>query len=178
MRIGKTAKGVLALASVAVMLMFSEMNAGTLLCALIGSVLVLLGLVSSYRPASFAGFVIATGSAALSNDPGSLTVLASWLNAAVGLFIPAYILAWVSLGSGVEDSGDFIFKSRANAYILAFIAACLLSVPVAAFVTGVFAPQISTAASVLMEIAIILTVTVAGVIILTSQRPKSGRLED
>jgi hypothetical protein len=176
MVIDRRVKAIMALAAIAVILLFSQMTTGTLLGVAIGAGLILLGLASYYRPACLAGLVIAAGSAAMSNNPGSLTVIASWLNAVFGLFIPVYVLTWVALSSGAEDPYGFVLRSRANTYTAMFILACLLSVPIAALVIGLLAPQVSTAASVLMEIAIILTVATAGVIILTAQKPRSGGL--
>jgi hypothetical protein len=174
MEIGRTAKMILALAAIAVIMMFSEMRAGTLLATIIGAGLILLGLASYYRPGCMAGLMITAGSAAISNNPGSLTVVASWLNAVFGILIPVYILTWVSLNSAYEESNQLILRSRASAYTLTFMLACLLSVPIAALILGLVAPTISTAMSVLTEIAIMLTVVTAGLILLTSMRPRAG----
>ena len=147
-----------------------------MLGAAISAWLILFGLANYYRPSSLAGLMIVAGNAALSSDPGTLTVPAAWLNAVFGLLIPLYVLTWVSLSSGIEHSYELSFTSRASVLTLAFIASCLLSVPVAALVLGFVAPQFSTAASVLMEIAIILMVATVGVIVLTSQRPRQSYL--
>jgi len=178
MVIGRNAKLVLALAAILVILMFSEMNAGTLLATLVGAALVMLGIASYYRPASMAGLMIAAGSAAVSNDPGSLTVLASWLNAVLGLLVPIYVLTWVSLNSGSEESSEIVFRSKASAYTVMFILACILSVPIAALVMGFVSPRFSVTVSVLTEVAIMLTVATAGLILLTSQRPQKGTIAE
>ncbi len=174
MVIGRNAKMVLALAAIAIMLLFSEMRAGTLLAIAVGAGLVLLGLASYYRPASVVGFMIAAGGAAVSNNPGSLTVVASWLNAIFGILIPVYVLAWVALNSAQDQSYQMMLRSKASAYTLMFMLACLVSVPVVALLTGLVSPHFSTAMSILTEIAIVLTVVTAGLIMLTAQMPRSG----
>ena len=174
MEIGRTVKMILALAAVAVIMMFSEMRAGTLLAAVVGALMILLGLASYYRPACIVGLMLTAGSAAVSNDPGSLTVVASWLNAVFGILIPVYILTWASLNSTHEESYRMMLRSKASAYTLTFMLACLLSVPIAALLLGITSPRVSTAMSVLTEIAIMLTVATAGLILLTSIGPRAN----
>jgi len=174
MVIGRNGKMLLAIAATIAILGFSEMNAATLFATLIGTGLILLGIASYYRPACMAGLMMAAGSAAVSTNLGSLTVVAAWMNAVFGLLIPVYIMTWVSLNSSTEESWELMLRSRANAYTLTYVLACLLSVPIATLVIGLFWPHISTAFSILTEVAIVLTVTTAGLIILTSQKPRSG----
>lgn len=171
MKITRTVKGVLALLAVAAMLAFSQVNPGILLASILGAGLVMIGLASYYRPASVAGLVIAAGSAAISNNPGSLAEVPSWLNAVLGLLVPTYVLAWVALTSGAEESYELMIRSKASAYTVMFMLACLLSVPVASLVVGALYPSFSVAMSPMAEIAIMLLVATVGVILLTSQAP-------
>jgi hypothetical protein len=175
MIVGRTTKMALALAAIAVMMIFSETTPGSLLGSFVGAGLVLLGIVSYYRPACTAGLIIAAGSAAVSSSPGSLTAVASILNGVFGLLIPVFVLAWVSLTSTSEESYQMMLRSRASTYTVVYVLACIMSVPIAVLAIGLFAPEFSTAFSVLTEIALVLTVTTAGLIVLTSPRPAASR---
>jgi len=165
---------VLTVVAVAVMMLFSEMNAATLFAVVAGAGLIILGLLSYYRPASVIGLMVAAGSVAVSTDPGSLTVLTSLLNSILGLLAPLYVLTWVSLCSGTEEACEARLRTRASGGTILFALACVLSVPVAALLMGLVSPRFSIAMSVLAEISIILIVVIAGLIILTSKKPRSG----
>ncbi len=173
MQVNRNVKILVAVAATAVLLTFSEMNAATLFAAIVGAVLIILGLVSYYRPASVVGLMVTGASVAISNDPGSLTAMPSLLNAGLGILIPVYLLAWVSLSSGFDVPAESRLKTRASALTILFMLTCALSVPVAALALSYFSPRFSMSMSVLTEIAIILGVTTTGIIILTTQSPKS-----
>ncbi len=172
MIIGRPAKMIMAIAAIAVMLMFSEMNAATLLGIIIGTALIMLGIATYYRSASIVGLMLATASVAISSNPGQLTAMPALLNAAVGLLIPLYVLSWASLSAGSEESGELRMRSRAGVLAIVFLLSCALSVPAAAFILGLVSPRYTLAMSVLTEIAITLAVAAIGIIVLTAQGPR------
>jgi hypothetical protein len=172
MLVGRNARIIMSLAAIAVMLMFSEMRAATLFATIAGAVLVMLGLVTFYRPASVIGLMITAAAEAISNNPGSLTSISSVLNAVFGLLLPLYVLAWVSLSSGSEVPSELRTRSRASAITILFMLACALSVPVTALALGLVSPRFSMSISMLTEIAVVLGVATTGIILLTAQTPK------
>jgi len=169
--VGRNAKIVMGLTAIAVMLMFSEMSVATLFATVVGAGLIMLGLLTFYRPASVIGLMIAAAAEAISNNPGSLTSISSVLNAVFGLLLPLYVLAWVSLSSGSEVPAELRIRTRASAFTLLFMLVCVMSVPVAALTLGLVSPRFSMSMSVLTEIALILGVATTGIIALTAQVP-------
>ena len=172
MLVGRNARIIMGLAAIAVILMFSEMSAATLFATVVGAGLIMLGLVTFYRPASVIGLMITAAAGAISNNPGSLTSIPPVLNVVFGLLLPLYVLAWVSLSSGSEVPSELRIRSRASAFTILFMLVCALSVPVTALALGLFSPRFSMSMSVLTEIAVILGVTTTGIIVLTAQTPK------
>ncbi len=168
------AKMVLALAAILVMLVFSQMNAGTLLAASVGAVLIMLGISMYYRPASVVGLMVTAAAVAISSNPGSLTEVPSLLAAVIGLLIPLYLLTWATLSSGSQEPGELRFRSRASLYTIIFMSACSVSVPIWVLLLGIVSPRISMAVSLLTEIAIVLAVATAGIILITAQAPKKA----
>ena len=171
MELGRDQKIVLAIGSITVLLLFSQISTSTLLGMIVAAALMVVGLVSYSRPTSVIGMMIASGSAAASLEQQSLTVVGNLVNAAIGLFAPIYLLAWIALSAEEEPRPILIRKGPALLTTI-YATACLLSVGAVAFTLGVFAPAVSIGMSALMEIAIVLLTATVGITILTFRNPK------
>jgi hypothetical protein len=171
MDFGRDQKIVLTIAAIVVLMLFSQIGTSTLIGMIMAAALMILGLVSYSRPTSVIGMMIASGSAAASIGQQSLTVVGNLLNAAIGLFAPIYLLAWIALSA--EEEPRPIRIRRGPAILTAVYAtACLLSVGVVAFALGVVAPAVSIGMPTLMEIAIVLLTATVGITVLTFRNPK------
>ena len=171
MEFGRDQKIVLTLGAIVVLMLFSKIETSTFLGMMVAAVLMILGLVSYSRPTSVLGMMIASGSAAVSIGEQSLTVVGNLLNAAIGLFVPIYLLAWIAL-SAEEESRTILIRRGPALLTAVYATACLLSVGVAAFALGVVAPAVSVGMSTLMELAIVLLAATVGITILTFRNPR------
>ena len=170
MELGRNQKIVLTIAAIIVLTLFSQLGTSMLFGMIMAGALMIIGLVSYSRPASVIGMMLASGSAAASLGQQSMTVTGDILSAAIGLFAPIYLLAWIAL-SAEEEPKPFVIR-RGPVFLTAIYAiACLLSVGVAAFTLGLVAPSISSGMSALMEIAIVLLTATVGITILTFRNP-------
>jgi hypothetical protein len=170
MELGRDQKIALTIAAIAVLMVFSRIETSTLLGMIVAAALVIVGLISYSRPTCVIGMMIASGSAAASFGQDSLTVVGNLLNAAIGLFAPIYLLAWIAL-SAEEEPRPILIK-KGPALLTAFYAtACLLSVGVVALILGVVAPAVSIGMSALMEISIVLLTATVGITLLTFRNP-------
>ncbi len=166
MEIGREERVAIAVFAIIDIMLFTQLSTSTLLGLLVAAALVVLGLITFSRPTSVVGMMLAAGSAAASLEAQTLTIVGDLLNMVLGLFIPVYLLAWVSLSAEVEPR-QLKLSGRPAAVAGIFAAACLFSVGATAFVLGLIVPAASIGMSALMEIAIVLLVATFGVIILT-----------
>lgn len=171
MEFGRDQKIVLTIGAIVVLMLFSQIGTSTLLGMIVAAALMIVGLVSYSRPTSVIGMMIASGSAAASLGQESFTVVGNLLNAAIGLFAPIYLLAWIALSAEEEPRPILIRKGPALLTTI-YAIACLLSVGVVAFMLGVVAPAVSIGMSALMEIAIVLLTATVGITILTFRNPR------
>jgi len=171
MDFGRDQKIVLTIGAIIVLMLFSQIGTSTLLGMIVAAALMILGLVSYSRPTSVIGMLLASGSAAASIGQQSLTVVGNVLNAAIGLFVPIYLLAWIAL-SAEEESRPISLRRGPALMTTLYATVCLLSVGLVAFTLGVVAPAVSSGMSALMEIAIVLLTATMGITILTFRNPR------
>jgi len=171
MEFGRDQKIVLTIGAFVGLMLFSQIETSTFLGMIVAAALMIVGLVSYSRPTCVIGMMIASGSAAASLGQESFTVVGNLLNAAIGLFAPIYLLAWIALSAEEEPRPILIRKGPALLTAI-YAIVCLLSVGVAAFTLGMVAPAVSTGMSALMEIAIVLLTATVGITILTFRNPR------
>ena len=162
------------------LMLFSQMSTSTLLGMVVSAALLVMGLVSYSRPTSVIGMMLASGSAAASLTQESLTVVGNLFNAAIGLFLPVYLLAWIALSAEEEPRPILVRKGPAILTSI-FAIICLFSVGLVGFALGYVAPSVAIGMSTLMEIAIVILAVTIGVTVLTSRNPSptlTGPLEE
>jgi hypothetical protein len=158
-------------ASFVLILVFSSMNAYTLLLAAIGGGIMLLAFFSYYRPGAVFGLLFVSISAAWSVDVETLVEIGPIMTAFVGLMLPLAGLIMFALSSEVE-----IRSARRQKKPLlvssAYGALCLLSVPITVVVLAAVLPNLTASFSGLTEAAIVLLFVSVGATLLTAREMK------
>jgi hypothetical protein len=150
---------------------FSQHSLLVVLAQAIGTVLILIGLLSTYRPSSVIGLLLTATASASAMDLPSLLEVGQILTAIGCLAIPIFVLTWLALSAEEGESTDVFLLKRPAIIALTFALICLFSAPVVVLVMSLLAPTISTRTTPMTEIAIMLIVTVVGAIALTRQMP-------
>lgn len=154
---------------------FSQHGILVVLCQAMGATLILLGLQSSYRPASLVGLLlIATASASAIALP-SLLEVGQIITAIASLAIPVFMLTWLALSAEEGESRDVLLLKRPAMVAVMFAVICLFSAPVTLLIVSLFAPTTSIRITPTTEMAITLTVTVAGAVLLTRKMPQMAK---
>jgi hypothetical protein len=157
---------------------FSQHSILVILAQAMGAVLMVLGLLSSYRPSSLVGLLLtATGSASAIDLP-SLLEIGQIITAIASLAIPMFILTWVALSAEEGETTDVLLLKRPAIIAVVYAMICLLSAPLVILVTSLLAPTTSMRVTSMTEIAVILIVTVAGAIALTRRVPETARIPE
>jgi hypothetical protein len=162
----KYAKILLILAVVADILVFSSATSLSIAFIGIGTAMILLGILYSYRLSSIVGFLIVSTVAANGADITSLTEIGPLMTALVGLLLPLFFLMWLALAAE-EDAHMAPLMRRPLAISLVYAFICLWCVPLLVLALGVFFPTVFARVSTMTEIALMLTVTITGGIALT-----------
>ena len=152
------------------LLVFARATPLTLMVLGVGTILIFLGLIYEYKPASFLGLLISSAGAAASIEITTLTEISTVLTAIVGLLVPVSLLIWLTLSVEEGEGGASITKKPvliAASYSLL----CVWSVPVTTLVLGLFVPTLSMSISAMTEAAIMLMAVIVGAVILTRKGP-------
>jgi hypothetical protein len=166
----------MAIVAVVDLAVFSQHSVLVILAQAIGAALILLGMFYDYRPSSLTGLlIVATASAAAIELP-SLLEVGQILTAIVSLAIPTFVLTWLALSAEEGESTDVLLLKRPATTALAFALMCLFSAPIVILVMSLLAPTISTRITPITEMAIILTATIVGTIVLTRGASAAARL--
>jgi hypothetical protein len=143
-----------------------------------GTVLILMGLQSFYRPSSLVGLLlIATASASAIELP-SLLEVGQIITAILSLAIPIFVLTWLALSAEEEESRSVILLKRPAIVALTYAIVCLISAPVVILVVSLITPTTSMRMSPTTEIAIMLIVTVVGAMALTRRKPETATTQE
>ena len=166
----------MAIVAVVDLAVFSQHGILVILAQAIGAALILLGMFYDYRPSSLTGLlIVATASAAAIELP-SLLEVGQILTAIVSLAIPTFVLTWLALSAEEGESTDVLLLKRPATTALVFALVCLFSAPIVILVMSLLAPTISTRITPITEMAIILTATIVGTIVLTRGASAAARL--
>ena len=166
----------MAIVAVVDLAVFSQHSILVILAQAIGAALILLGMFYDYRPSSLTGLlIVATASAAAIELP-SLLEVGQILTAIVSLAIPTFVLTWLALSAEEGESTDVLLLKRPATTALVFALVCLFSAPIVILVMSLLAPTISTRITPITEMAIILTATIVGTIVLTRGASAAARL--
>jgi hypothetical protein len=166
----------MAIVAVVDLAVFSQHSVLVILAQAIGAALILLGMFYDYRPSSLTGLlIVATASAAAIELP-SLLEVGQILTAIVSLAIPTFVLTWLALSAEEGESTDVLLLKRPATTALVFALVCLFSAPIVILVMSLLAPTISTRITPITEMAIILTATIVGTIVLTRGASAAARL--
>ena len=154
--------------SFVLILVFSSMNAYTLLLAAIGGGVMLLAFFSYYRPGAVVGLLFVSISAASSVDVETLVEIGPIMTAVVGLMLPLAGLIMFALSSEVETRS--VQRQRKPLLVSsAYGALCLLSVPIVVVALATVFPNLTARFSGLTEAAIVLLFVSVGVTLLTTR---------
>ena len=160
------------------LLVFSQHGILVILAQAIGTVLILLGLLSSYRPSSLVGLLLTATASASAIDLPSLLEVGQIFTAIVSLAIPMFVLTWLALSAEEGESTDVLLLKRPAMIALTFAIVCLFSAPVVILVMSLIAPTTSIRLTPMTEIAIMLIATVVGAIALTRRAPRTTTIAE
>jgi hypothetical protein len=156
------------------LVIFSQHSLLIILAQAMGATLLLLGLLSSYKPSSLVGLLLTATASASSIDIPSLLEVGQIITAIASLAIPMFMLTWLALSEEEGESTDVFLLKRPATVALTFAIACLFSAPLVLMVVSLLAPTASTRITPMTEIAIILIATVVGAIVLTRRAPETS----
>jgi hypothetical protein len=156
---------------------FSEVTMITLLTLVLGGIMILLGIFFLYRPSALLGTLVVAVGGASSMQFTSILDVGTVLTAFIGLLLPVLLLSLHALGVESEEIGKMAMKSRPALTAVLFGAICILSAPLVSAGISIFMPTMSMRLSTMSEIAIMLLVTVAGVLYLTRHSPTRRTIE-
>ena len=159
MRLALPPRILLVLLSVFVLLAFSKADPMTLLSVGIGTAAMLIGLGYAYRPASVAGMLLTALGAASAIEIPTVLDFGNMMTGILGLLIPVSLLAWIALAAEERNTEYPLPNRRALLLTALFSLACLWSVPLAVFVTGLFVPGASMRMTAISEISVLLVAT-------------------
>jgi len=165
---------ILALVASIDLAVFSQHSLLVILAQAIGAALILLGLLSSYRPSSIIGLLLMATASASAIDLPSLLEVSQIFTAIVSLAIPMFVLTWLALSAEEGESTEVLLLKRPAIIALTFALICLFSAPVVTLVMSLLAPTASVRVTPITEIAIILVATVVGSIALTRRVPETA----
>ena len=160
-------------ASLALLLTFSSMNAYTLFLTILGAGIMALAFFSYYRPGAVLGLVLVVTSVAFSMDIETLVEASMLTTSILGLMLPVTLLTLFALSSEIE-SRPLYRPKRPMLVAGAFALLCVLSVPLTTVLVGIVMPNVTAKFSVLTETAIVLLFVSVGVTLLTSGRVERG----
>jgi len=155
----------------AAILLFSDMPVLGLVGFIGGAVSLSMGFLAGYRPAAILGLLIMCVVAATAVSVDTLTTVGQLLTATLGLMLPMSGLTWFALSVEPHDESPGAQSRRPAVLSTAYMLACVLLVPAAAFVMGLLVPNISELFTRLMEISIISVVAIVGSVLAD---PKDG----
>jgi len=162
--------------STAAMLVFASLDFGAIIAVLAGAVLVVAGLLNSYKPAAVVGMLLASIGAASAIQINTLTEASTLVTAIIGLFLPVIVLSWLALSA--EEEIEIRIGRRPSLVTSAYAIVCLFSVPIVVLIGGLIQPAIATRISTMTELAIALFVSAAGAVALTSGTLPSPKAEN
>jgi hypothetical protein len=160
------------------LVVFSQHSILVILAQAIGTALILLGLLSSYRPSSIIGLLLTATASASAIDLPSLLEVGQIITAIASLAIPMFMLTWLALSAEEGESTDVLLLKRPALIALTFALICLFSAPIVTLVMSLLAPTASVRITPITEIAIILIVTVVGAIALTRRVPETTTVSE
>jgi hypothetical protein len=155
---------------------FSEHSFLVVLAQAMGTVLILLGLQSTYRASALVGLLLTATASASAIDLPSLLEVGQIITAIGSLAIPMFVLTWLALSAEEGESADVLLLKRPAIIAVTFALICLFSAPVVILVMSLLAPTTSMRITPMTEIAIILIVTVVGAIALTRRVPETTKV--
>jgi hypothetical protein len=155
-------------------LLFSKTTPLGLVGFVAGVAALMLGFFAEYRPIAILGLLIACVVAASTIYIDTLTVVGMIFTATLGLLLPLSALTWFALSVEPWEHGPKAHSRRPSVLSVAYIFACVLSVPAAALVMGVLVPNFSELFTDLMEISIISTVAIIGAVLADPKEADDG----
>ncbi|MFH1579395.1 MAG: hypothetical protein ABIE25_04470 [Thermoplasmatota archaeon] len=157
---------------------FSEHSFLVVLAQAMGTVLILLGLQSTYRPSALVGLLLTATASASAIDLPSLLEVGQIITAIGSLAIPMFVLTWLALSAEEGESTDVILLKRPAIVALTFALICLFSAPAVILVMSLLAPTTAMRLTPMTEISIMLIVTVVGAIALTRRVPETTTISE
>ncbi|UCE45336.1 MAG: hypothetical protein JSU93_00060 [Methanobacteriota archaeon] len=172
-RISMGLKVVMVVISAALFLTFSRLSISLLVPGAIGIALVLFGIVLEYRPAAVLGLFVGLSVAALSIEIVTMTDVAIWQTAILGLFVPTSLLAWSAFLSERSDSYEMRLRTRPFATALVIGAVFAVSLPVTVALTSILFPAMGNSMSTMAEISLLFVVIAVTALISTWSKEES-----
>jgi hypothetical protein len=169
---------ILVIAASVDLVLFSQHGLLVIIAQAMGTVLIMLGLQSSYRPASLLGLLLVATASASAIELPSLLEVGQIITGLVSLAIPMLVLTWLALSAEEGESADVLLLKRPAIIAITFTLICLFSAPLVILVVSLFAPTTSMRITPMTEIAIILIVTVGGAVALTRRVPDIERIPE
>jgi len=160
--------------AVADILVFSRTTYYTIIFSGIGGVMVLLGLVYAYRPASALGLIVVAAAAANSMDFDTLTTLGTVLTAFLGLMLPLMTLSWLALSAEEEGYVELSIIRRPIAVTFAYAVLTLFSVPLLVLALSFFSPTMSINITTVTEATMMLVTAVLLGLAIMAKSPDEG----